>query len=69
MCIRLHRQVDGLPDPSRAGIGRVLRQPGAQHYADPDLNTANFYIRIDSKQEFPRILEAVRRKIASEMPR
>ena len=49
-------------------IGRVLRQPGAQHYADPDLNTANFYIRIDNKQEFPRILEAVRRKIASEMP-
>ena len=49
-------------------IGRVLRQPGAQHYADPDLNTANFYIRLDSKQEFPRILDAVRRKIASEMP-
>jgi type III restriction enzyme len=49
-------------------IGRVLRQPGARHYPDPLLNTANFYIRIDSKQEFPKILEVVRRKIASEMP-
>lgn len=49
-------------------IGRVLRQPGARHYADPVLNTANFYIRIDNKQEFPRILEVVRRKIAAEMP-
>lgn len=49
-------------------IGRVLRQPGAKHYADPDLNTANFYIRIDDRQEFPRILEVVRRKIAAEVP-
>ena len=49
-------------------IGRVLRQPGARHYPDPLLNTANFYIRIDNKQEFPRILEVVRRKIAAEMP-
>ena len=49
-------------------IGRVLRQPGARHYADPILNTANFFIRIDNKQEFPRILEVVRRKIAAEMP-
>lgn len=49
-------------------IGRVLRQPGARHYSDPLLNTANFFIRVDNKQEFPRILEVVRRKIASEMP-
>jgi type III restriction enzyme len=49
-------------------IGRVLRQPGARHYSDPDLNTANFYIRIDSKQEFPRILDLVSKKIAAEMP-
>lgn len=49
-------------------IGRVLRQPGAEHYADPDLNTANFYIRIGAKQEFPQILETVRRKIAAEYP-
>ena len=49
-------------------IGRVLRQPGARHYPDPYLNTANFYIRIDSRQEFPRILDVVRKKIAAEMP-
>lgn len=49
-------------------IGRVLRQPGARHYADMDLNTANFYIRVDDKQEFPRILETVRRRISAELP-
>lgn len=49
-------------------IGRVLRQPGARHYTDPDLNTANFYIRVDDRQVFPQILETVRRKIAAELP-
>lgn len=49
-------------------IGRVLRQPGARHYADPALNTASFFIRIDDRQEFPRILKAVQTKIAAEMP-
>ncbi|KAB0268475.1 DEAD/DEAH box helicase family protein [Microvirga brassicacearum] len=49
-------------------IGRVIRQPGARHYADPELNTANFYIRIDSRQEFPKILDMVSKKIAAEMP-
>ena len=45
----------------------MLRQPGARHYDDPTLNTASFYIRVDSKQEFPKILEVVRRKIAAEI--
>lgn len=49
-------------------IGRVLRQPGARHYADPVLNTASFFIRVDNRQEFPRVLKAVQTKIASEMP-
>lgn len=49
-------------------IGRALRQPGARHYADPSLNTANFYIRVDDKQVFPQILETVRRRIAAEIP-
>src|SRR5690606_4033630 len=49
-------------------ISRVLRQPGARHDADPILTTAYFFIRIDNKQEFPRILEVVRRKIAAEKP-
>ena len=49
-------------------IGRVLRQPGAQHYPDPVLNTASFFIRVDDKQEFPRILKSVQARIAAEMP-
>jgi type III restriction enzyme len=49
-------------------IGRVIRQPGAKHHPDLDLNTAHFYIRIGAKQEFPQILETVRRKIAAEYP-
>ena len=36
-------------------IGRVLRQPGAQHYADPDLNTAEFFVRMDDRQAFAEI--------------
>ncbi len=48
-------------------IGRVLRQPGARHYPDPDLSTANFYIRVDNKQEFPRILKAVRARLGAEL--
>jgi len=49
-------------------IGRVLRQPGARHFSDPDLNTAHFFIRIDDKQIFPEILDTVRRRIAAEIP-
>jgi type III restriction enzyme len=49
-------------------IGRVLRQPEQRHFPDPDLNTASFYVRVDNKQEFPTILETVRRKIAAEIP-
>lgn len=49
-------------------IGRALRQPGAKHYPDMDLNTAHFYIRVDDKQEFPKILEMVRKRIAADVP-
>lgn len=49
-------------------IGRVLRQPGARHYPDQALNTATFVIRMNSKQEFPQILDTVRRKIAADLP-
>ena len=49
-------------------IGRVLRQPGAKHYPDPDLNTASFFIRVDNKQEFPRILRMVQDKLGAELP-
>jgi type III restriction enzyme len=46
-------------------IGRVLRQPGAQHYSDPLLNRATFYIRLDNKQQFKPILEAVQSRIGA----
>ncbi|WP_257461158.1 DEAD/DEAH box helicase family protein [Archangium lipolyticum] len=49
-------------------IGRVLRQPGARYYQDPDLNTASFYIRVDNKQEFPRILKMVKEKLGADLP-
>ncbi len=49
-------------------IGRALRQPGAQHFADPDLNTATFFIRVDDKQEFPKILKMVQEKLGAELP-
>ena len=49
-------------------IGRVLRQPGAQHYADPDLNTAEFFVRMDDRQAFKDILKLVKAKLAAEAP-
>lgn len=49
-------------------IGRVLRQPGVKHYPDPDLNTANFFIRVDEKQIFPQIMDTVQRRLAAECP-
>ena len=49
-------------------VGRVLRQPGAQHYASPLLNTASFYIRSDEKGVIEAIIDDVRKKIASESP-
>jgi len=49
-------------------IGRVLRQPGAKHLPDPDLNTASFFIRVDNKQEFPKILKTVQKKLGADMP-
>lgn len=41
-------------------IGRVLRQPGAQHYKDIRLNTPSFYVRINARTVFPSVLEQVR---------
>lgn len=49
-------------------IGRVLRQPQATHFADVELNTASFYIRMDDKQEFKRVLDSVRKQIAADLP-
>lgn len=49
-------------------IGRVLRQPGAEHYPNPVLNTANFYIRSDERGVFDEILEDIRRQLLTEHP-
>jgi len=40
-------------------VGRVLRQPGAQHYPAPSSNTAHFYIRTDEKGVFEDIIDDV----------
>jgi type III restriction enzyme len=49
-------------------IGRVLRQPGAEHYSNPVLNTAHFYIRSDERGVFDGILEDVRKQLVAEHP-
>ncbi|MHC9420571.1 DEAD/DEAH box helicase [Sphingomonas citri] len=49
-------------------IGRVLRQPGAEHYHNPVLNTAHFYIRSDERGVFDEILEDIRRQLLSQHP-
>jgi type III restriction enzyme len=47
-------------------IGRVLRQPGVQHYADAVLNRATFFIRLDDRQQFQDILEEVKKRLGTE---
>jgi type III restriction enzyme len=49
-------------------VGRALRQPQAQHYSDPSLNTAHFYIRTDEKSVFDEVLHEVREKITVDAP-
>lgn len=49
-------------------VGRVLRQPGVQHYGHVDLNTAHFYIRTDDKHVFEQVIDDVKTKISEETP-
>lgn len=49
-------------------IGRALRQPGAEHYQNPVLNTAHFYIRSDERGVFDEILEDVRQQLLKDHP-
>jgi type III restriction enzyme len=58
----------GSPIQVEQVIGRVLRQPGAHHYPDVDLNSAHFYIRIDDKGVFPAILKTVHEKLGGIAP-
>ena len=49
-------------------IGRVLRQPNAEHFEDELLNAANFYVRVDQKTIFADIVAEVDRRIGGELP-
>ena len=49
-------------------IGRVLRQPNAQHFEAEVLNTAHFYVRVDGKGVFAEIVKEVGKRIAGELP-
>jgi type III restriction enzyme len=49
-------------------IGRVLRQPGLQHVEAEILNTAHFYVRVDTKGIFADIVKEVGKRIAGELP-
>lgn len=44
-------------------IGRALRQPGLQHFADSALNTAYLYVRVPSRA-FDAIIEGLKRELA-----
>ena len=47
-------------------IGRALRQYGAKHYDNPLLNSAHFFIRVDSKEVFVDTIKGVKAKLESE---
>jgi type III restriction enzyme len=49
-------------------IGRLLRQPGGQHYPVERLNSAHFYIRVDKRGVFSDILEKVDKKLSADVP-
>lgn len=44
-------------------IGRALRQPGAGHFDDDDLNTATLFVRVANAQ-FESIIEGLKRELA-----
>lgn len=47
-------------------IGRVLRQYGAEHYDNPLLNSAHFFLRVDKQSVFSEAVGGVKRKLLSE---
>ena len=47
-------------------IGRVLRQPGAEHYALERLNAAHFYIRVDRHEVFNDVIRDIQRELGEE---
>ncbi|WP_456696295.1 hypothetical protein [Aeromicrobium sp. P5_D10] len=49
-------------------VGRVLRQPGATHYAADRLNTAHFYVRVDRNESFAQVVDEVKRGLGGDAP-
>ncbi len=49
-------------------IGRLLRQPGTQHYASETLNTAHFYVRVDKRGTFRQIIDDVTATLDHDAP-
>jgi type III restriction enzyme len=47
-------------------VGRLLRQPGARHYESDILNTAHFYVRVDTKGVFGDIVSSVRQRLSGD---
>jgi len=47
-------------------IGRVLRQYGANHYDNPLLNSAHFFLRVDNQSVFVDAIRAVKAKLQAE---
>ena len=47
-------------------IGRTLRQYGATHYDSPLLNSAHFFLRVDSESVFANAIKSVKAKLQSE---
>jgi type III restriction enzyme len=49
-------------------IGRLLRQPGAQHYPAERLNSAHLYVRVDRRGVFADLLKQINKKLRSDAP-
>lgn len=47
-------------------IGRALRQYGAKHYDNPLLNSAHFFLRVDSKNVFTEAIKGIKAKLQAE---
>ncbi|QZT59660.1 DEAD/DEAH box helicase family protein [Mycolicibacterium austroafricanum] len=47
-------------------IGRVLRQPGTQHYPSDRLNAAHFYVRVDKNAVFNSVVEEVKAQLGTD---
>ncbi len=47
-------------------IGRVLRQYRAEHYDNPLLNSAHFFLRVDNQNVFTQAINGVKEKLKAE---